>query len=444
MSSDAAPSSGLRFALRALRHRNYRLFFTGQGISLIGSWITRVATGWLVYQLTGSELMLGLIAFFGQLPTLLITPIGGVVVDRWSRLRVLLCSQLLLMLVACLLAFFALRGTITVTHLFVLITLQGLGNAFDIPARQALVVELITDRADLSSAIAMNSSIFNAARLIGPAIAGYLLAVAGAGLCYAIDAASFLAVIVAIAALRLPARKPRESKTHVGQELVQGFKAAFGFAPIRAILLLTASTALFGAPYLVLLPAFAKDVLHGGPQMFGLLTSSAGVGALCGALFLATRKDVLGLGNLITVCAALFGTALILFGLSRTVWLSVPLLVLTGFAMMVQTAGCNTVLQTILDDDKRGRVMGFFAMSFLGMMPFGGLLAGAIAQHFGPPVAVQIGGAIVILGALVFRALLPRLRTLVTPIYIERGILPKEPLEEDAAEIEPAVPARVE
>ena len=421
--------SSFGFAFRALQHRNYRLFFAGQAISLIGTWITRVAIGWLVYRLTGSAFWLGLVSFVGLIPTFALMPLGGVLGDRWSRHRVLVCTQVGLMLASAGLAYFALRGTIAVPHVIVLGALQGLCNAFDIPARQAFVVEMVEDRADLSSAIALNSMIFNSARLIGPCIAGVVIAVFGEGLCFLVDSVSFLAVIMALLAMRVRPSPPREHHTHVLHDLGEGFSASFGFLPIRTILLLMALTSLVGMPHLVLMPVFARGVLGGGAITLGFLMAASGVGALGGALFLAMRKSVLGLGRVIAGSAIIFGLGLIAFGLSRFIWLSLMILVVTGFAMMLQNAASNTIVQTIVDDNKRGRVMSFFALAFLGTMPFGSLLAGELARWIGAPNMVIVGGALCLLAALAFARTLPRLRPLIRPIYAARGILPPLPEE---------------
>ncbi|HUU96674.1 MAG TPA: MFS transporter [Phycisphaerae bacterium] len=424
-----APSRriSLGFAFRALRHRKYRLFFAGQAVSLIGTWITRVAIGWLVYRLTESAFMLGLVSFVGMVPTFLLTPLGGVVADRWSRHRVLLCTQGILMMTSLALAYFALRGTIAVPHVIVLGALQGLCNAFDIPARQAFVVDMVEGRADLSSAIAMNSMVFNSARLIGPSIAGVLIVLFGEGLCFLIDGVSFLAVVAALLGMRVASPEPRTEPTRVLHELREGLAAGFGFAPIRAILLLMALTSLVGMPYAVLMPVFADRVLHGNAMTLGFLMAASGVGALGGALLLAMRESVLGLGRIIAGGAAVFGVALIVFGLSRSLWISLPVLIVMGFAMMMQNAASNTIVQTIVDDDKRGRVMGFFAMAFMGTMPFGSLVAGGLARRIGAPATVILGGSLCVLAALLFARMLPRLRVLVRPIYAARGILPPLP-----------------
>jgi MFS family permease len=417
------------FAFRALRHRNYRLFFAGQAVSLIGTWITRVATGWLVYRLTGSAFMLGVVSFTSLIPTFFFIPLGGVLADRRSRHRVLLCTQAGLMLTSVGLAYFALRGTIMVLHVLLLGAVQGLCNACDIPARQAFVVEMVEDRADLSGAIALNSAIFNGARLVGPSVAGVLIAMFGEGLCFLIDAISFLAVITALLAMRVAPPVPRDQPARVLHDLREGFAAAFGFPPIRAILLLMALTSLVGIPYLVLMPVFADRILGGNAMTLGFLMAASGVGALCGALFLAMRRSVLGLGRIIAGGSSAFGLGLIVFGLSRFLWLSLPILAVTGFAMMVQAAACNTVVQTIVDDRKRGRVMSFYAMAFLGMMPFGSLLAGALARRLGTPLTVIVGGSLCLLAGLSFAWMWSRLRPLVRPIYAAHGILPALPEE---------------
>jgi MFS family permease len=371
--------------------------------------------------------MLGLVSFVGLVPTFLLTPLGGVVADRWNRHRILVCTQVILMMTSLALAYFALRGTIAVPHVIVLSALQGLCNAFDIPARQAFVVDMVEGRADLSSAIAMNSMIFNSARLIGPSIAGVLIAIFGEGLCFLIDGVSFLAVVGALLAMRVALPEPRNVRTHVLHELRVGLAAAFGFAPIRAILLLMALMSLMGMPYVVLTPIFADRVLHGNAMTLGFLMAASGVGALAGALLLAMRESVRGLGRIIAGGAGIFGVGLIVFGISRSLWISLPVLIIAGLAMMMQNAASNTIVQTLVDDDKRGRVMGFFAMAFMGTMPFGSLVAGALARHIGAPATVILGGSVCMLGALWFARMLPRLRVLVRPVYVARGVLPPLP-----------------
>lgn len=427
MAEGELKGGSLGFAFRALRHRNYRLFFAGQAVSLVGTWITRIAIGWLVYRLTKSAFMLGLMSFAGLVPTFVLTPLGGIAADRYDRHRILLITQLTLMATSLALAFFALRETITVWHIIVLTAIQGICNAFDIPARQAFVVEMVEQRADLASAIAMNSVIFNSARLVGPSIAGVLIALFGEGLCFLIDGVSFCAVVGALLAMHVAARPPRAVRRHVLHDLREGLVAAFGFAPIRTILMLMALMSLLGMPYSVLMPVFADRIQRNDPVTLGVLMAATGVGALGGALLMAMRSSVVGLGRVIATCGAVFGAALIAFGPSTSLWLSIPILVVGGFAMMTQTAASNTVVQTIVSDETRGRVMGFFAMAFMGTMPFGSLIAGALAGRIGAPATVMIGGGACILGAALFARKLPRLRALARPIYVARGILPPLP-----------------
>ena len=420
-----SPAARLGTLGRALRHRNYRLFFTGQSISLIGTWMTRVATSWLIYRLTGSAWLLGVLGFAGQVPTFLLAPVAGVLVDRWDRHRVLVTTQVLAMIQSGLLAGLALSGVITVTHVVILSVFQGLINAFDMPTRQALVVHMVDDRADLANAIALNSSMVNAARLIGPSIAGVLIAWVGEGMCFLVDALSYLAVIASLLMMRLePPRRP-VNPARVLAELSDGFRYAIGFAPIRALLALLALVSLMGMPYTVLMPIVASRVLHGGAHTLGFLMAASGLGALCGALYLASRRTVLGLGRLIPIAVIALGVGLIGLSQSHLLWLSLALMPVIGAGMMVQMASSNTVLQTIVDEEKRGRVMSFYAMAFVGMTPFGSLFAGALAQRFGAPVALLIGGVVCIAGAGAFFAQLPALRRVVRPIYVKLGIIPE-------------------
>ncbi len=414
--------NGARRILRALRHRNYRLFFGGQSISLIGTWLTRVATSWLVYRLTKSALLLGVVGFAGQIPTFLLAPFAGVVVDRWNRHRILVVTQILAMLQSFLLAALALTGVIAVWHVVILSIVQGIINAFDTPARQSFVVEMVENREDLSNAIALNSSMVNAARLLGPSAAGILIAAVGEGLCFLLDGISYLAVIASLLAMRVAPKAAVTSQLRVLQEMREGIRYAIGFAPIRAVLLLLALISLMGMPYTVLMPVFATDILHGGAHALGFLMAASGMGALVGAVFLAARKNVRGLGKIMSRSATLFGLGLIAFSLSRRYELSLFLLSMIGFGMMVQTAASNTVLQTVVDDDKRGRVMSFYTMALLGMAPFGSLFAGAFAGKIGAPMTIMIGGIACVLGAMVFTRKLPALREVVRPIYVRMGV----------------------
>jgi MFS family permease len=411
-----------RLVLRALQHRNYRLFYGGQGISLIGTWMTRVATGWLVYRLTHSAFLLGLVSFAGQIPILILGPVAGVWVDRLNRHRVLVVTQILSMLQSFALAALALSGIITVVDVIFLNLFQGAVNAFDMPARQAFVVEMVETREDLPNAIALNSSLVNAARLIGPSVAGLLIAAVGEGYCFLLDGFSYLAVIASLFAMSLVPWSPR-AHASVGSELREGWDYVLGFRPIWAILLLLSLVSLVGMPYTALMPIFAGSILHGGAHTFGFLMGASGVGALIGAVSLAARRSVLGLGRLVALTAAGFGVSLVAFAASRQLWLSLLLLVATGFCFMQQMASSNTILQTIAEDQKRGRVMSFYAMAFQGVAPFGSLMAGAMAARIGAPHTLMLGGSICVAGAALFAWQLPILRKLIRPIYVEKGIV---------------------
>lgn len=426
----AHPPSTLAALGRALASRNYRLFFFGQGVSMIGTWMTRIATGWLVFFLAGPDaaFLLGLVGFAGQLPSFFLAPLAGVLVDRWDRHRLLVGTQVLSLIQSVLLALVAFRaepGLATIVPIILLALLQGLINAFDMPARQAFLVEMIEKKEDLPNAIALNSSLVNGARLVGPSVAGILLALTSPGWCFVVDAVSYLAVIASLLAMRLPPRERNAQATPLLRRLVEGFVYAFGFAPIRALLLLLALVSFMGMPYSVLLPIFAEHILEGGPYALGFLSGASGVGALAGALYLASRRSVLGLGRIIVVATVLFGLGLIGFSLSRLLWLSLLMMAVIGFGMMVQMAASNTILQTIVEEDKRGRVMSFYSMAFLGMAPFGSLFAGVLAGQIGVSGTVFVGRVACLVGAVVFAINLPRLRTLVRPIYSRLGILPE-------------------
>lgn len=420
-----AGGSGWRFAVRALRSRNYRLFFTGQTISLIGTWMTQIATSWLVYRLTGSALLLGVVGFASRIPAFLLGPFAGVWVDRWNRHRTLVVTQIFSMLQSFALAGLALAGIITVREVIWLGLAQGIINAFDMPARQAFVIQMVEDRADLSNAIALNSSMVNTARLLGPSIAGVIIAAMGEGYCFLIDGFSYLAVIASLLAMRVPVVQHKKVQKAILHELKEGWNYVTHFVPIRSILILLALISLVGMQYTVLMPIFAAKVLHGGAHTLGFLMGASGVGALVGAIFLASRKSVLGLGRIVPLAAASFGVGLIALGLSRFLWLSLVLMLFVGGAMMTQMATSNTILQTIVEDDKRGRVMSFYSMAFLGMAPFGSLLAGALANRLGAPRTVMISGSICIAGAAWFASQLRAIRELVHPIYRKLGIIPE-------------------
>jgi len=412
--------------LRALGHRNYKLFFSGQGVSMIGTWMTRIATSWLVYRLTGSALLLGVVGFAGQVPSFLLAPFAGVLVDRWNRHKLLVATQVLAMLQSLALAVLALTGLIKIWHVIALSIFQGVINAFDMPARQSFVVEMVERREDLPNAIALNSSMVNAARLLGPSIGGVVIAAVGEGWCFMIDGVSYLAVIASLLAMRLTPRASKPGKgVNMLNQLREGWRYATVFAPIRNVLLLLALVSLVGMPYTVLMPVFANEILRGGPNTLGLLMAASGVGALTGAMFLAARRSVLGLGKYIPLMAAAFGSGLMVFSFSRTLWLSLPLMVVTGLGFMAQMAASNTVLQTIVEEDKRGRVMSFYTMAFMGTAPFGSLLAGSLAERIGAPQTLMFGGLGCIAGAVWFASSLPSLREDVRPIYVKIGILPE-------------------
>ena len=410
---------------RALSYRNYRLFFFGQSISLVGTWMQQVAMSWLVYRLTGSALLLGTVGFTSQIPTFLVAPFAGVLADRSNRRLLLLATQGLAMAQAFLLAYFVLSGSIRVWHIIALSLLLGLVNGFDIPVRQSFVIEMVEGKQGLANAIALNSSMVNAARLVGPAIAGMLISLLGEGSCFLLNGLSYLAVLVSLLAMRVAPRPQRRARSSMLYELREGVKYAVDSVPIRVILLLMALMSLMGMPYAVLMPVFAKEVLHGGPHTYGFLVAASGVGALIGTVYLASRRSIIGLGRLIAISCALFGAGIAAFALSGVLWISLFFLLLSGFGAMVQVAASNTILQTIVDDDKRGRVMSFFTMSFMGMTPFGSLFAGAVAGKIGAPITVQIGGLACLVGALLFASWLPSFREKVRPIYLRLGIIPE-------------------
>jgi MFS family permease len=397
----ALAAERLAYVLRALRHRNYRLFFGGQLISVCGTWMQVVAQSWLVYRLTGSAVLLGLVGFCSQIPVLLLSPVGGVLADRYDRRRIIIGTQIAAMLLAFVLAALTLSGHVRVWHVPVLAALLGVVNAFDVPTRQAFVVDMV-GKDDLINAIALNSSMFNAARILGPSLAGVLVASIGEGWCFFANAVSYLAVIVGLLLMRLealPRRPPSESAL---ARIAAGFAFVWQARPIRTLLLLMGLVSLVGMPYSVLMPIFADGILHGGPKALGLLMGAAGVGALTGALALASRRGVRGLERWIALSTLGFGVSLILFSLSRSFWLSAALLMPVGFCMIGQLASSNTLIQTMVPDDLRGRVMSVYSMMLIGMAPFGSLLAGVLAQHLGAPTAVAIGGGACLVGAAVF------------------------------------------
>ena len=415
----------LNLIVRALRYRNYRLFFAGQSVSLIGTWMQQIALSWLVYRLTHSAFLLGLVGFAGQIPAFFFAPFAGAFADRWNRHTILILTQSLAMVQAFVLSFLVLTETIMIWHVLVLNICLGIINAFDMPTRQSFLVEMIEDKKDLPNAIALNSSMFNGARLLGPSVAGILIAAVGEGTCFLINGVSYLAVIASLLLMKLAPKNVKPRTTKVWHEVKEGFSYASGFEPIKVILLMAALMSLMGMPYTVLMPIFAKDILHGGPDALGFLMGSAGVGALGGLLYLASKKSVLGLGRLIPLAAIIFGLGLVAFSFSRVFWFSLIVLLVIGLGQMIQMAASNTLLQTIVDDDKRGRIMSFFTTAVMGMTPFGSLFAGALASKIGAPWTIFIGGIACLAGAAFFTKRLPALREKIRPIYIKMGIIPE-------------------
>lgn len=417
--------AGLSRAWRALRHRNFRLFFTGQSVSLIGTWMTRIATSWLVYRLTGSAVLLGVVGFVGQIPTFLLAPFAGVWVDRLNRRNVLVWTQVLAAIQSLILAALTLSKVITISEILVLSAFQGLINAFDMPGRQAFLIEMVEDRKDLGNAIAINSSMVNVARLIGPTIAGLVIAASSEGYCFLIDGMSYLAVIASLLLMQIvpPAIVLNQARPSMMIQMREGWDFVVSFIPIRSILLLFAITSLMGIPFTVLMPIFASKVLHGGPHTLGFLMGAAGTGALVAALSLAFRRSVVGLTKIVPMAAMTFGTGLILFGLSHVLWLSMSMMLIVGFGMMMGMASSNTIIQTLVKENMRGRVMSYYTMAFVGMAPFGSLLAGGLAHWFSAPIAITLTGSCCIVGGLWFSTQLPAMRRVMRPIYVEMGLL---------------------
>jgi MFS family permease len=434
-------TNGFKRIFRTLSYRNYRLFFTGQSISLIGTWMQRVAMSWLVYHLTSSEFLLGLVSFLGLIPVFVLSPFAGVLADRFHRLNLLIATQALAMLQALLLAVLVMTGLIRIGHLMVLASILGLINAFDTPIRQAFTAELVEKKEDLGNAIALNSAMFNGARIVGPTLAGLLIALFGEGFCFLLNGISYLAVLTALLRMKIPPAVKMVHKQKLLKGLKEGFFYSFGFAPIKAVLFLLMAVSIMGMPYMVLMPVFAKDILHGGSHTLGFLMGAAGGGALCGAIYLAQRKTVAGLEGVIPLMTGLFSLGLIGFALSRHQWLSLLLLLIAGFGLMVQMASCNTILQTIVDDDKRGRVMSLYVMCVMGTTPIGSLLAGAAASRLGAPETLMIGGGCCLAGALLFMLKLQSIREIIRPIYIEKGVIAEVALGLQAAAQWPKPPA---
>jgi len=411
-------------AWRALKNRNFKLFFAGQGISVIGTWMTRLATSWLVYHLTQSALLLGIVSFSGQIVSFLLGPFAGVWVDRLHRRNLLIWTQIAAAIQSLALAALTLGHIITLWEIIALTALQGLINAFDMPGRQSFLSEMIENRNDLSNAIAINSSMTNVARLVGPAIAGLVIAAVGEGWCFLIDGVSYFAVIASLLMMHIKPIEVRRHASSMVEQMREGWNYVRTFRPIRSLLLLFALTSLMGYPYTVLMPVFASKILHGGANTLGLLSAATGFGALISALSLALRRSAVGLTRMIQISAAILGVALILFGLSHTLWLSMLLLIFAGFGLIQGASASNTVIQALVSENMRGRVMSYYTMAFFGAAPFGSLIAGTLADRIGASSTVILTGTCCIAGSLWFTIELPKIRKVMRPIYEEKGLLP--------------------
>ena len=445
---EPSPRVSWQAAGRALRHRNFQLFFGGQLISLVGTWMQTVAQSWLVYRLTGSGLLLGAVGFASQIPVFLVAPIGGITADRANRQRIVIATQTASMILAFILAALTLSGKVQVWHIFVLAALLGVVNAFDIPGRQSFLVDMV-GKDDLMNAIALNSSMFNGARVIGPAVAGVLVARLGEGWCFFANAVSYIAVIAGLMMMRVHAPGRVSAKTSPWEHIIEGFQFVNRTAPIRALLILLGVVSVTGMPYVVLMPIFADKILHNGGQEFasligshdlgavrlGILMGAAGVGALLGALTLAVRSGVKGLGRWVTVCCAGFGISLMLFAFSKSFWLSVALLLPVGYFIMLQMASSNTLIQVMVPDELRGRVMALYSMMFMGMAPVGALLGGALSDRLGAPMTVALGGIASVAGAWWFGVQLPKIRVEARRLIVAQAMAGGEPAEEMSAPI---------
>ena len=421
---------------RSLRHRNYRLYLTGQLVSVCGTWMQQVAQSWLVYRLTGSATLLGIVGFATQIPVFGLGPIAGVIIDRYSPHRVTVLTQSAALVQALLLSLLTLMGWVQPAHIILLGFVLGIVNAFDMPARQALVNQMV-DAKDLSNAVALNSSMINAARIVGPALAGIVVAKVGEGACFMINTVSYLAVIMALLAMKLPKKSDESARQFsIAHSLVEGLRYTLATVPIRDVLLLLGLVGFMGMPYMTLMPVFAAKIHKSGADALGMMLGAVGFGALIGALFLAQRATVLGLGRIIVIATLGFGLGLIVFTVSRVFWLSLVILMGVGFGWMVLIAASNTALQTLADNEMRGRVMSLFSMMLVGMAPFGSLLAGWLADRIGAPLVVATGGAFCAVAGVIFARELPRLRAAARPILVARGIIVDPTAGDEATGIE--------
>jgi MFS family permease len=424
-SEEADNVGGLRSMVRAFRHRNFRLYFGGQSISLVGTWVQQIALGWTIYELTHSSLLLGIVSFAGQLPLFIVTPFAGVLVDRWNRHQTLIVTQSLSLLQALTLALVVATHVLAIWNLIALNVFAGMILAIDLTARQAFIVDMVGSGRDLPNAIALNAFVINGGRMLGPAIAGLLLTVVTPAVCFFVNAISYVPVIAALSAMRVTRTRRGIARSRALEDLVEGVQYSWGFPPIRAVLLLVALVSLVGMPYAVLMPIFAAEVLHGGPHTLGLLMTAPGIGALVATVYLASRKTIRGAGIRIAAGATIFGVGLIGLGVVHSAMASVIALGFAGLGMIVQFALSNTGLQTIVDDDKRGRVMSLYTMAVMGMAPFGSILEGTVAHRIGVSATFFIGGAVCVAGGILFATKIPLLRPMVLPIYARKGIIPE-------------------
>ena len=409
---------------RALRHRNFQLFFFGQGVSVIGTWMTRLATTWLVYHLTHSALLLGVVSFAGQIVSFLLGPFAGVWVERFERRKLLLWTQGAAGIQAFALAALTLMHVITLWEIIALAAFQGVINAFDMPGRQSFLIQMVEDRNDLSNAIAINSSMANGARLIGPAIAGLVVAAYGEGACFLIDGISYFAVIASLLLMQIKPLNFSRSQANMLEQMREGWDYVSTFRPVRAILVLFVLLSLLGYSWAVLLPLFAAQVLHGGPSTLGWLMGASGVGALVSAVSLAFRRSVVGLTSMLQISSTMLGPALMLFGLSHTLWLSIPLMALVGFAMLQAASVSNTIIQSLVPEEMRARAMSYYTMAFFGAAPFGSLFAGVLANRIGAPHTVIVTGALCLAASVWFSTELPKIRTIIRAVYLQMGLIP--------------------
>lgn len=403
--------------------RNYRFFFTGQSISLLGSWMQTIAMGWLIYRLTGSKFLLGFVGFANQIPSFFLSPFTGVITDWFDRRKIMLWAQIIYLVQALLLSLLVLFNLIEIWHIIALSLLFGLVTAFDTPARHALVVDLIDNPNNLGNAIALNSAMYNAARLVGPAIAGIVIALFGEEICFLINAVSYIAIIWALINIRAANVTYQKTENSLTKEFKEGFKYTFGFKPFSILLLLLSIVSLIGAPFGTLMPAFASETLKGGSHTYGFLMSATGAGALTGAVFLASRNSIIGMGKIITINTILFGLSMLGISLTENLWISMAIGFISGFSMIATIACINTLIQSLAEENKRGRVMSFYAMALLGMNPIGSLLAGSVATAIGISYTLFICGIIFIVSGIWFSLTLPTMRKFVYPIYIKKGII---------------------